>query len=962
MGGQTMKKTFRSIILAVAVLLLATPSFAQQLNENRANSTKIVDALAKLPADKQKTWDSAISDIASTGQEGIDILMEMLAKSDESLVKVEYALAGLVNYVSAEGADAELAAAVKKTFTKALAKTKDETIKGFLVRQLMILGDQGSNTNSTVKSEQDAPIAVPTVKDFAKLLKDKKSDREARFDALNRIEDATLYYPAISKYLAKNADNDVAVDLLWWLGEQKDGSVADIILPFLNDEDSNVRSEAAWAITKIARPEDIAAVAALLSSENKSDVDLATACLKSYKGNVVDAATSLFDGASSAGKTGILALVAQRRSFANLDLVKKCLSDKDEDVKNAAFKTLPSIVKEGEADYLCSLLEKCGSANQKDVQNAILAAYAGKSKADTYDILQNKKNKVAPASQNLYWPMIIGSASADQLYDICAKNPSENVFNEAFNTLIKNINDSKEPGAQRLLRLRELMDLARNDAQRNSVLELVGKTDAFLGIIFAGQYLEAAGTQQAASDAIRKIGTAHPEFTGAEIVALLKRAAEVTSGQDAPYFKTQIADHLAKLPQEEGYVSMFNGKDLTGWKGLVENPIRRSVMKAKELAKAQAVADAKMAEDWTVANGCIEYVGKGFDNLCTAKQYGDFEMYVDWMLYPGEEPDAGIYLRGAPQVQIWDIARTNVGAEVGSGGLYNNQVNTSKPLCVADNAVGKWNSFYIKMTGERVTVYLNGVLVTDNVPMENYWDRSIPIFNKEQIELQAHGSHVAFRNLYIKELPQVEPMTLSKEEAAEGFELLFDGTNLHNFVGNKVSYVVEDGLIAVVPKEGSGGNLYTKDEYSDFVFRFEFKLTPGANNGIGIRCEADGSDAAYYGMEIQVLDHFNPIYTSWLKPYQHHGSVYGVIPAQIRTALNPVGEWNSEEIYAKGTHIKVTLNGIVITEGDIAEASKNGTETIDHLEHPGLLNKGGHIGFLGHGDRVWFRNVRVKKL
>lgn len=210
---------------------------------------------------------------------------------------------------------------------------------------------------------------------------------------------------------------------------------------------------------------------------------------------------------------------------------------------------------------------------------------------------------------------------------------------------------------------------------------------------------------------------------------------------------------LAKHPEYQGFTSMFNGRDLTGWKGLVENPIKRAQMSADELARKQVKADEQMRRDWKVIGNELVYVGTGFDNLCSVKQYGDFEMYVDWQLDPdGKEPDAGIYLRGTPQVQIWDTARVNVGAQVGSGGLYNNKAHQDKPLVVADNAVGEWNTFYIKMVGDRVTVRLNGILVVDNVVMDNYWDRSRPIFPREQIELQAHGSRVYFRDIYIREL------------------------------------------------------------------------------------------------------------------------------------------------------------------------------------------------------------------
>jgi hypothetical protein len=261
------------------------------------------------------------------------------------------------------------------------------------------------------------------------------------------------------------------------------------------------------------------------------------------------------------------------------------------------------------------------------------------------------------------------------------------------------------------------------------------------------------------------------------------------------------------------------------------------------------------------------------------------------------------------------------------------------------------------MRGAVVTVYLNGVLVTDKVVLENYWDRTLPIFVKEQIELQAHGTYVAYRNIYIRELPSLEPTKLSDQEKQQGFKLLFDGTNLDNWVGNKAGYLLQDGAIVVNPQSTSGGNLYTKEEYSDFEYRFEFQLTPGANNGLGIRAPLEG-DAAYVGMELQILDSEADIYKN-LQSYQYHGSIYGVVPAR-RGYLRPIGEWNEEVVVVKGTRVKVILNGETITDADIKEASISGT--LDHKEHPGLKRTTGHIGFLGHGDVVRFRNIRVLPL
>jgi len=161
----------------------------------------------------------------------------------------------------------------------------------------------------------------------------------------------------------------------------------------------------------------------------------------------------------------------------------------------------------------------------------------------------------------------------------------------------------------------------------------------------------------------------------------------------------------------------------------------------------------------------------------------------------------------------------------------------------------------------------------------------------------------------------------------------------------------------VNPERGGHGNIYTDKEYSDFIFRFDFQLTPGANNGLGIRAPLEG-DAAYVGMELQILDNTAPIYAN-LHEYQYHGSVYGVIPAK-RGYLKPVGDWNSEEVIVKGSHVKVILNGTTIVDGDIEEASKNGT--LDGKDHPGLKRDKGYIGFLGHGSKLKFKNIRIKDL
>jgi len=191
------------------------------------------------------------------------------------------------------------------------------------------------------------------------------------------------------------------------------------------------------------------------------------------------------------------------------------------------------------------------------------------------------------------------------------------------------------------------------------------------------------------------------------------------------------------------WTALFNGKDLCGWKGLVEDPVKRVRMNPDELNRAQIKADEEMRQHWQAIDGVLYFDGKG-QSLCTSRDYTDFEMMVDWKIE--KWGDSGIYLRGTPQVQIWENP-------VGSGGLYNNQKNPSKPIKNADKPVGEWNTFRIKMVGEKVWVWLNGELVVDNVTMENYWERDKPIYPSGQIELQNHGNTLYFKNIYIRELP-----------------------------------------------------------------------------------------------------------------------------------------------------------------------------------------------------------------
>jgi hypothetical protein len=420
-----------------------------------------------------------------------------------------------------------------------------------------------------------------------------------------------------------------------------------------------------------------------------------------------------------------------------------------------------------------------------------------------------------------------------------------------------------------------------------------------------------------------------------------------------------VSTARAAEPQPpRGFTALFNGKDLTGWHGMPHfDPYKLAAMSEAE-RKAQIekwTEDAK--KHWKVENGELVNDGRGA-YLATDQDFGDIELLIEYKTVP--KADSGIYLRATPQVQIWDYTKEggkwNLGADKGSGGLYNNSRGApgKDPVVLADKPFGQWNSFRILMVGERVTVYLNDKLVVDHARLENFWNRKLPLSRQGPIQLQTHGGEIRWRNMFVRAIPSEEANTLLRKHGSEGFQSVFNGTDFTGWAGPTDQYEVNDGAIVCRPRKG--GTVYTKEEYGDFVARVEFKLPPGGNNGLAIRYPGRG-DTAYLGMcEIQVLDDTDPKYTR-LDPRQYCGSAYGMVAAH-RGYLRPVGEWNFEEATIKGSTIKVELNGTVILDCDLSKV----TEYMANHPHPGKDRTSGHFGFAGHNDPVAFRNIEIKTL
>lgn len=408
----------------------------------------------------------------------------------------------------------------------------------------------------------------------------------------------------------------------------------------------------------------------------------------------------------------------------------------------------------------------------------------------------------------------------------------------------------------------------------------------------------------------------------------------------------------------DGFLPLFNGENLDGWWGLkTEDPNKWMNLSVKEMKSKWQASQIDISKHWRVEDGMLVNDGKGLF-LSTEKNYGDFELKLEYKTVAGA--DSGIYLRGVPQVQIWDTTEAGgkwkLGADKGSGGLWNNGPKGARgrdPLMHADKPFGEWNHFHITMKGNLVSVRLNGKLVVHQAPLLNYWDRKTeiskrkPLVSKGPIQLQTHGGEIRWRNILIKELGP----NCSGEE---GFEPIFNGVNFNGWKGPVQNYEIVNKSIQCI--QGKGGTIYTEEEYDNFVIKFEFKLPPGGNNGLAIRYPGKGN-AAYDGMcEIQVLDSEHKRYVK-LDPRQHHGSAYGLTAAR-RGFLRQIGEWNNQEVTVVGSRIIILLNGNLILDSDLSQIDSY----MDGKKHPGLSKSRGHFGFAGHNDPVSFRNIEIKRI
>ena len=796
-------------------------------------------------------------------------------------------------------------------------------------------------------------------------------------------------------------------EVLEMLGRRGDPAALAAILAQTADPAPDVRLTALEAAVRLDRTAGLNALLNLLTTlQDPAETQQVRQIFQtSYGAAGLQRLAETIDRASPPGQVMILELIGEREAAAFRETVRAKTVSADRKVRLAAIRAFGHFATPADRPEMLALLNKAPNAAEQSALQKLLASASRQESNENVRLapflaeLQtadtSQKERVLPilatlggrpaleaviAATNAPHPDVADAAvraladwpdpaALEMLLQLAQSSDQETRRVLALRGFIRLTGtDTSAARPLRINRYQTALNLAGSTAEKRLVLAGIAELPAPETLKMAGNLLNDPELQAEAAAAILKMADQESSQSQAQLEILLQRIAEsatdesmraralkqlgaIASRQSAPGDTTASeTDSLSgKQPRytgedefhnqpPEGFTALFNGEDLFGWKGLVENPPARRAMTAAALADKQAEADSIMRRHWRAEAGELRFDGEGFYNICTAKAYRNFELRIDWKI--GKNGDSGIYLRGCPQVQIWDPEQW----QIGSGGLYNNQEHPKDPPVIADNPTGEWNRFRILMEEDRVTVYLNNILVVDDVVLENYWERGKALYPFGQIELQAHKSPLAFRNIFIREIDPAPARTVA----------LLNGRDLHGWQvigGAENSWGVEDSLLYTT---GNGsGWLATEREYGDFRLELDFRLPPGGNSGVFLRAPREG-DPAYQGMEIQVLDDRAPQYAS-LKPWQYCGSLYAVQPPAQRVS-KPAGEWQHYEITCQGPEVRVKLNDELIIDVDL----------IDHMEktakNPGLQRRKGFIGLQNHGDRVEYRNIRITEL
>lgn len=953
-----MKKPY--IILAALLALaplktLAAPSLiatSQVANDGRQRTatTIVADVLAQLPATDRATYDKAIADLASTGKEGVHQLVGMLQPAAAGVANspMEYALAGLVAYVTEPNREAERTA-VRTALKEAIPATADAPTRAFLMNLLVNCATPEeipffvSNINDAAlqgwsayglamtPGSEEAVMALVKAGTLSRtMLANIVADKglaEAESTILRWLKEAAKapaaeqqpYYRALGrvggeKSLSALKKAAKAQKFAWGANGATEAYFDLLMRLAANPSTASKAVKEAQAILKANYTPAIsgAALTVITAGEGDKSIPVVLAAMKSPSRDLrlhalrmsqPFANAALYTGlngilANSAAdpivKADILGWYGDTNAAAQIAPVLASVNAANDEEAAAAIAAASRLGGDQALAALIGLLDSPRAPQARaallsfngSINNGIVKALDGNAATQVAALQIAADRRMKEVSKKVF--ALLNSSNADVANAAWAALPAvvtENDFN-ALNALAQAVAPNRTAAIEASLKsaLRNLSP-AKQYATVAPAMKKAAKPALFYPI------LAQAGTTEAMNDLLDAYGKGSREAFNA--LLLLNNA-------DMP----EALFNIAQKNPADASAALNRYTALVG--------ASRKTPEAKFLLYTKAL---ELTKDAAVRNNII-------NGLANVPLYCSFTAVEPYLADKATSSAAANALRAIASKMQGRIG----GPEVKK---------------VLEAVIAEFRSQAGNPDAGYAIDDINGMIA------------KLPATNTAG------------------EAPEVKLWDVSPEEKAEGFRALFNGVDMDNFTGNTVDYVPQNGEISVTAQYGGTGNLYTKEEFSDFVFRFEFCFDrEGVNNGVGIRTPM-GVDAAYEGMEIQILDHDAPIYKG-LREYQVHGSVYGIIPAK-RIKHPGLGIWNTEEIRAVGDHITVTVNGDVILDGNIREAcqghnvSPDGPDTrnpftVDHLNHPGLFNKSGHIGFLGHGAGIRFRNIRVKPL
>ena len=941
-----MKKIQSLIFALIIALMLPTLAVNAQVTRDarhRTAATIIADGLAQLPAKDVTVFNTVMNEIASTGAAGVQSLADMLVPATEGQnATVEYALSGLAAYVTDKGNTA-LRKNVREGLKASLATCADKTNKAFLLSLLQQFG-----------TAEDAPVFVSCLKD------DYLKDFAMRaLIGVDGTDDVLLK-------LVSEGENRTA---LAYAVEKKQLAAAEpFLLLWLNDADAPQKAAINSALSVIGTKASLPVLAK--AAKEVGYAGEATNAYESYMNllkkfaadpvmskTAVKQAKSLWKNKNVGSNVHGAAFETLVKALGKdaLPYLYKDLKNPDIEVRNAALLNICPLADDAVCAEIAKQAEKAGPFAVTDVLNWFGARKQTSEESWVASHITGEQTDMVRQAAIHAAGIIGGEESLGALVSMLGSRFNDDATasllrfsGKADDALVAALQDNADVQAAVL----PLIGKRRIAAAKGKVFELLSSTNA--------------SVSNAAYAALS--GVVRPEdFT------LLADLAEKAKGDKRTVLQNAMKSALAAVPAAEQYKSvserLSKTADKTLYYPLLAQVGTREAIDALMDGYKNGNADAAFNALLKVNNSNV--VDRLFE--IADKKPGTYGLRTDAAL------DRALPLINAANFTSIRKFRyfSDAIALNPSSSVRNKFIealgNVPMPSAL-DLAVKYLDNDEAKVAAATA---VKAIVAKSAEPMggdavKAALVKAQNVFREKMASDPDAGYSVDEIQGLIEKLPQEGVSLISEltpEEKKEGFVMLFDGSNMDNWQGNLDNYTLIDGTIYVDAAYGNGGNLYTKKKYSDFIYRFEFQfMVLGVNNGVGIRTPMD-VDAAYEGMEIQILDHDAPYYRD-LREYQQHGSVYGIIPAK-RVKFPELGTWNTEEIRAEGDHITVTVNGEVILDGNIREACKGhnvsadggpNEYTVDHQNHPGLFNKDGYISFCGHGTGIKFRNIRIKDL